>query len=307
MTPREGEPTGRSVTLRKFRGPGFTLDIPDHWVDATIYCFRGPAIRDFEPVICVQSEPDSGFSSPEDLARARLPLALDAASGGRLLRRETIPLGSTHEGVFAEIRWSPTKEQEFVQRLLFTVFEDQAFVVSCNLTPHARAAAGRSIHKVFESFRPYGAAYRSSRPSSWIGDAFRLNLPADWKDESVLLLTEPDASRFRRNVVMKRTPEPDPPDDLRPWAEVEVGILKDATKDFELVAHKETTTADEGFAQRIEFLRATDDGDRLRQTELAAWRNGVMYVMVATTEPEPPRRVARLIDPILRSLHVSKG
>jgi len=305
VTAREAQ-GGRGIEFRRFHGPGFSFGIPVDWVDDTIYVFRGPAIRDFEPALCVQTEPGAAFPTAEEYAGARLPLALDAASGGRLLRREPMRLGSSHEGVFAEIRWSPAKGQEFVQRLLYAVFEDTGFVVSCNLSRHARAAAGRSIHRVFASFRPYGAAYRSSRPSSWIGDAFRIDLPPDWKDESMLLLAEPDATRFRRNIVVKRTPEPDPPDDLRPWADVEVGILKDACPDFQLLEHRETTTADEGLAQKIVFTRATEDGDRLRQTEFAAWRAGIMYVMIATTELDPPRPIARVIEPMLRSFTAAK-
>lgn len=301
------EEARRGPEFRTFRGPGFSLEVPDHWTDNTIYAFRGPAIRDFEPILCVQTEPGAAFATADDYARARLPLAVNASSGGRLLRREPMKLGSSHEGVFAEVRWSPAKTQEFYQRLLYAVFEDTGFLVSCHLTRHARAAASGSIHKVFSSFRPYGAAYRSSRPSSWIGDSFRLDLPPEWKDESLLLLAEPDATRFRRNVVVKRTPEPEAPDDLRPWADIEVGILKDASPGFELLEHRETTTADEKFAQKIVFLRDTEDGDKLRHTELAAWRDGVMYVMVATTELEPPRPVARMIEPMLRSLAVGTG
>ena len=306
MSAREAAPSPGTPKLRSFHGPGFSIDIPEDWNDCTVYAFRGPAIRDFEPVLCVQVEPEAAFASAEDFANARLPLALRGASGGRLMRRGTIPLGSTHQGVFAEIRWAPVKGQAFVQRLLYSVFEERAFVVSCNLTRHARAAAGRSIHEVFRSFRPYGADYRSTRPSSWLGDKFRIDLPAGWKDESLLVLAEPDATRFRRNLVLKRTPEPDAPPDLRPWADVEVAILKETAPGFELVEHRETTTSDEDFAQKIVFLRDTEDGDRLRQTEIAAWRGGTMYVLVATTEADPPREVARMIEPMLRSFAAVK-
>jgi hypothetical protein len=300
-------PAAEPIALRPFRAHGYTVQIPDSWLDLTTYAFRGPKLRDFNPVLCVQTESEVGFDSVDDYARARLPLALRASSGGRLLRQEPMRLGSTHTGVLAEIRWSPGKDQEYFQRILYALFENRGLVLSCHLTRYARAARGESIQRVFEAFRPYGAAFRSSRPSSWIGDSFRIDLPEGWTDMSTILLAEPEPDRFRRNLVIRRILEPEAPDDLRPWAENEIEILKKAAKGFELLEHKETTTADQGFAQKIVFLRDTDSGDRVRQTEVAAWREGAMHVLLATTEVEPPRRIARLIEPMLRSFSASKG
>jgi hypothetical protein len=300
-------PAAEPIALRPFRAQGYTLQVPESWLDLTTYAFRGPRLRDFTPVLCVQTETDVGFDAIEDYARARLPLALRGCSGGRLLKQEPMRLGSTHTGMFAEIRWSPARGQEYVQRLLYTLFEKRGLVMSCQLTRHARAAVGDGIRRLFETFRPYGAAYRSSRACSWIGDSFRIDFPEGWSDQSTILIAEPEPDRFRRNLVIRRILEPEAPDDLRPWAENEIEILKKAAKGFELLEHRETTTADQGFAQKIVFLRDTDSGDRVRQTEVAAWRAGAMHVMLATTEVDPPRRIARLIEPMLRSFSAGKG
>jgi hypothetical protein len=308
VTPRAPDGAG-AAGRRTFHGNGFSLEIPENWTDLTIYTFRGPRLRKFEPIACVQTEPGAGFADAESYATARLPLALRAASGGRLLRRQSVPLGSTAEGVAAEIRWAPSREATYFQRLLYAVFEDCGFVMSANLTPHARAAIAPTLNKLFASFRPWGAGWRSSResPRTWIGDRFRLELPEGWNDESTLLLAEPDPERFRRNLVVRRIPVEEDPGDLTLWAEAEVEILEKAAKGFELIALRETTTRDEAFAHTIDFRRETDDGDRLRQTELAAWRRGFFHTLMFTAEADPPRAVERMIQPLLRSFAAKGG
>ncbi len=298
-----GEARAAGTGRRRFHGPGYSVEIPEDWTDLTVYAFRGPRVRDFEPVLSVQVEAGAGFPTADAFASDRLPRALRAASGGRLLCRDRIRLGSSTEGVRAEIRWSPSKEQTWFHRLLYVVHEGAGFVLGAHLTRHARGAIGRGVDAVMGSFRPYGAGWRTQREGAetWIGDRFRLELPKPWRDESQVLLAEPDATRFRRNLVIRRVTVEEDPGDLSGWAAVEVEVLKSATKDFELISMRETTTRDQGFAQTIAFRMATAGGDRLRQTELAAWRNGVFHTLMVTTEDDPPSAIARSVQPMLRS------
>ena len=165
------------------------------------------------------------------------------------------------------------------------------------------------MNALFASFRPWGAGWKSTResPQLWVGDRFRIELPDGWIDESLVLLAEPDAERFRRNLVVRRLPIEEDPGDLTLWAQAEVELLEKATKGFRLVALRETTAKDEKNAQTIDFRRDADNGDPLRQTELAAWRRGVFHTLMFTAEADPPRGVERQIEPILRSFTAKGG
>lgn len=281
------------LELRGFRGSGFRVKIPEHWLDRSIYAFAGPQERRWVPRVNVLVDEDPGVTSGEDYTRVRLEAKRQTLPGYRLLRNVPTQLRAGPVAQRTEVRWFAGEDVRLYERAMFVLWGGVGFALSSSLSREARPVAGPTLDRIFASFAP--APDGAPRPPAKRGeeieltlDRFALRVPPAWRDETVYVLAEPDDSRFRRNlVVVREEPEP-PPARLEDIVDASIGRLERDARGFTLVERGRTITRAWGSICRLAFLRSTREGKPILQHQVFALRGETLFTQTLTIERRIP-------------------
>jgi hypothetical protein len=283
-----------------FRGNGFILQIPEDWVDSTIYTFVGSITGGGTYWVRVNVEKDPVAGGIADYARTRLDAMLTVA-GTRLLKREEGAVHESFQAAQAEIRWQPTDDLRIYQRVLVGLWPRTGVTLVTQMNKKERQTVGPTLDRILAGVRPRSAA--SDPEEGWVrfdADRFSLLAPGDWSDQSVYSLAEPDESQFRRNLVIQRRIVPDPDQPLQELASQGLVNLQETVKGIEDVEQTDSETADGSPAVRLDFTRAVEGG-RVRQTQLLARREDTLHVLNLTTELDPPEEINADLERVITS------
>ncbi len=281
--------------MATFRGNAFELSVPDAWVDRTIYTFVGPTGEDATPWVRAVLDHSAAHSTLESFADRTIRAASTAAPGYRLLRRQSVTLADGSAALRAEVRWFPTSEIRLYQRTVYVLWGKSGVTVTSQLTKKTRLTQGPIVDRLMESLRrrvpppgaPPPAPAGAAAPVSGLevtADRFTLVLPAGWRDETVYMLAEPDESRFRRNLVIRREKAGPATASLAEFARAEVASLAASVPAFELVQEVPAASRDGGPTHRLVFRRAVESGGTVLQLQHVAPREGVLYWLSLTVE-----------------------
>ncbi len=280
---------------RPYAGNGFTLEIPDGWVDMTIHTFVGPSGEDPTSWVRAIVDPDVAGAALDAYADRCILAASRAAPGFRLLRRQALRLAGGSAAIRAEARWFPTDDVRFYQRMVYVLWGGIGVALSSHLTKKTRHTQGPIVDRLMESIRPRVASPPAGAPATATGtprgagvrvvaDRFTIDLPEGWTDATVYMLAEPDESRFRRNLVVRRERPENEPASLADLARAEVEGLAATVPAFELVHEAPAQSRDGGPTHRLLFRRSTESGGRVLQLQHVALRESVLYWLSLTVE-----------------------
>jgi hypothetical protein len=311
MTQAPRPPAGGGAglpALRAFRGAGFTLQIPADWVDMTLYTLLGPPEGDFPHWVRISVDREAGEATAEEYGEPRVRQAVQTLPGGRLLRRAPVKLSCGLPASAAEARWFPSDELRLYHRMLFVVHQGTAYTLVTQLTKKSRATVGPALGRAMLSLRPLDGRTPPPPPAAgsarFLADAFALDHPPAWSDETVYMLAEPDEGRFRRNLVVQRVVMPEAPESIEDQAWAEAEAMKVTVPDLEVAGRGAASVKDGLAAARLLLLRPAGRG-RVAQRQLFAHRDGVLHVLTLTCEERPPEPVAKLLDAVLVSFAAS--
>lgn len=309
-----------------FVGNGFSVAIPAAWVDRTIYTYVGPAGRDPAAWVRILVDPAVMQGTVGEFADVGIRAASAAAPGYRLLRRQDVKLTDGSLGIRAEVRWFPTDDLRLYQRMLYVLWGKTGITITSHLTKKTRLTQGPVIDGLMESIRRRGGALPVGQPSSSgsrppapgnlpptpaspfpasgsrvVADRFTMDLPDGWKDETVYMLAEPDESRFRRNLVIRREKLETAPGSLGDLARAEVDNLAASVPGFELMQEAQAAVRDGGPAHRLVFRRSLESGAKVLQLQHVAWRVGFLYWLSLTVEDAIEDREKAVLLAVLES------
>jgi hypothetical protein len=297
----------------EFQGNGFSVWVPNGWIDQTVYRFADDSDEGPEKGIRGTAESVAGSISLEEFADLKLRAMLDLP-GTRLLTRKTVPVAEGFLAVRAEIRWVSEGNPPIFQRVMVCLHGQDGLVLHSTFFKKSRKIHGPLVDRVLNSAR-MRADGKSRMPPDGFQDGqggpdgqkqvhvgpFSLDIPQEWVDKTLYLLSEPDDSQFRRNLVIRVADLEEieaAPDEV---VDGEMEGLKATVKGLEVLSREEETQADGGPGTRVSCLRPVEDGARVRQDLLLALRDQKLFSLTVTMEEDPPPEVAEELERITSS------
>lgn len=281
--------------MRAYRGHGFTLQVPDAWVDQTIFTLAGWAEGEIVHRIWIVPDLRPRVADLKGYAAERNRRLLESPNGWFLAQEKGLDLAPGLPAWRCELRWSPADGQRLFQRQLFVGWQKTIFALSTQMTRFTKGTKGVDLDKAMGSIRPSGfrepAGAAPPAGETYQADLFTMRPGEGWKDETIHLLAEPDDTRFRRNLVVERRPIEEDLPPLDKLADAEIESLALSVKGFEPMDSGPFAAKDGGPAHRLVFHRATPKGGGiLRQECLLAPREGKLFFVALTTESKVPER-----------------
>lgn len=286
---------------RLFRGIGFTLHIPQQWVDQTTYMLAGP--KDGEMIHHIWITPDlkPRITPLSSYVNSRIHALTQTANGWLLSQMKEIEMAPGLKGIQADLRWSPTEHLVFYQKQIYVTHQEINFTIHTQMTKRSKLTLGPAIERAMLTFRP--AALAAARPAAPprpavpspgtpqapAGDPIRTDLfviaPGDgWTDASLYILGEGEEGKFRRNVVLRRETPAEPPESIEQQARAEAELMEQTVAGFELIEEGPVKSPDGGPAHKLVFRRHTSEKRLVRQTQVLAWRDPHLFIGTLTTE-----------------------
>ena len=289
--------------MKPFVGNGYRIAVPDDWVDLSVYAFRGPAEDDFAHALAVSTDAVVPEKSARDYARRHLRVARQSMPGAEVLIESQVAMGRL-QAYRAEVRWYPAEGIRRYQRTLHVLDQGAGFYLAATCTKKSRVTQGPTIDRMMATFRPGRAPGPGDPPEGstvFRADRFSLWLHPGWSDETIVTLAQPDASRFRRTLAVMRSPLEARPGSIAAAGKVGIEKLKAQAPGFALVEEGELPLRGGDPGYRARFTRATAKGATVAQEQLVAFRDGHLFTLTLTTEPEPPSRKQRVLAEIIPS------
>ncbi len=285
----------------RYWGNGFSLEIPDGWVDRTIFTFVEMPDSGSASWVRIMLDEASRAGSARELADAAVRASLEAIPSSRLLSSTSCTMADGTPVVRTEIRWSAAGKVKLYLRNWHVLWGTTAAVALSQFERKGRVTQSPAVERIVTSMRPRG----KSAPSGTGGgetnrismNRFHIDLPVDWQDETVYTLAEGRESGFRRSIVIVRRecrPLPEASEELM---DREIAGIERTEAGFVLVERTTPTVRGSDRTELCVFRREGDGGSAIVQAVRLQLREGILYVVTVTFEEAAPAGIrARLLE-----------
>jgi len=129
----------------------FCMDVPDSWVDETVYLFQGPTRDGLQHSIVVTCDRDAHSDALDVYATPRIAQAVNALPDAVLLTDDVIALNDGSAARRFILRWT-VHERSLYQQNVCLVAEGMGFMLSATFTDASRREVGDEIDRIMRSF-----------------------------------------------------------------------------------------------------------------------------------------------------------
>jgi len=140
-------------------GPGrffnncFALNLPQGWLDQSVYRFVGPEEDGVQQNIMVTVEHDVVHADLDQYAQINIHAVEQTLQGYHELKRGAITLDSGQTAYEIVYKWTPVKERTVYQRVLYILEGKIGYILTASFSKKTWKTNGPEIDHILKSFQ----------------------------------------------------------------------------------------------------------------------------------------------------------
>lgn len=139
-------------TARPDPNTPFCLDLPESWVNETVYLFQGPIRDGLQHSIVVTCDRSVHVDSLDAYASPRIAQAVSVLPDAVLLADDVVALDDGSAARRFILRWT-VHERSLYQQNICLLAAEMGFVLSATFTGTSRREIGDEVDRIMRSFR----------------------------------------------------------------------------------------------------------------------------------------------------------
>ena len=130
----------------------FYLQVPEDWIDNTVYYIEGPDDNDIKHSIVIAV--DHNIEPPDlvDYAESRINAVSKELQGYEELKRGKLTLINQLPAYEVVFKWCPYEEIKQYKRVVYVVANDTAYMLTATFTKKTWKMRGAEVDEIIKSF-----------------------------------------------------------------------------------------------------------------------------------------------------------
>jgi len=132
----------------------FVVELPDNWIDQSIYQFVGPEDNGQMHVLTLLFDQNSEGKSLQEFARERIDIILDSLPNPEVLKEEERTLASGVPVIELVIKMVPDDKTRIYRKFYYMLIDGKGYTFVAEFSKKTLRTIAVDVERIINSFRP---------------------------------------------------------------------------------------------------------------------------------------------------------
>ena len=129
------------------------IDLPEGWVDRTIYTIMGPDAGGLQHMLIISVDDEYKGQDLTEYARERIDIVEGQLPSGEIIKEEETELGNDRPAYLCIFRWNPG-DKELVRKMVYALIDDVMYTFTADFTRQTHKTLGVEVDRMMAGFKP---------------------------------------------------------------------------------------------------------------------------------------------------------